>query len=145
MFYSIVVINIIFSILGVICFEYVWYQSRRHRSPIPELDALMPAYRRIDAHRWAKWRFYFGSLFLWQRGIWALLYMVWHCCNVRLLMCCHDTRKPVTGCRKFLVKWESRFIAWTWMVFPVGVWCSWEEVAPEKVNYYEEWLGTREE
>ena len=41
--------------------------------------------------------------------------------------------------------WESRFIAWTWMCWPVGVYISWEEVSPEDVNFYEEWLGTREE
>lgn len=136
---------IINAILGLVSFEYVWYKSRRHRKPIKELDELMPAFRRIDAHRWSKWRFYIGSFFLWPRCFIALTYMAVHCINCKILFLGHDLNTPVTGFRKWLVYWESRWVAWSWMAFPCAVWIDWEYVKPEDVNYYEEYLGTREE
>ena len=136
---------IINAILGLVSFEYVWYKSRRHRKPIKELDELMPAFRRIDAHRWSKWRFYIGSFFLWPRGFIALTYMLVHCLNSKILFLGHDLNTPVTGFRKWLVYLESRWVAWSWMVVPCAVVIDWEYVKPEDVNYYEEFLGTREE
>ena len=69
--FYVVVINALF---GLITFEYVWYRTRNYRNPIPELDALMPAYRRLDVHKWKKWKFYFGAMtLLYPRLIYAIL------------------------------------------------------------------------
>lgn len=137
---------IVNAILGISTFEYVWANSKHYMKPIKELNDLLPAYRRTDAQNWSKWRFYIGAaFFLYPRLTHALLYKLWHCLCVKIIMCGHDTRYPVTGFRKWCLKWESRACALTWLAWPVGVVSLWEEVPPEKVNYYEEWLGTREE
>ena len=48
--------------LGLVAFEWAWYMMYRYRKPIPELEELMPAFRRDDSKRWAKWKFYPGAV-----------------------------------------------------------------------------------
>ena len=50
--------------LGLICFEWAWYKMRHYRKPIKELNDLLPAFRRTDAERWSKWKFYPGAVTL---------------------------------------------------------------------------------
>ena len=40
------------ALLGVLLLEYSWSKTKHFRAPIPELDALMPAWRRNDAKYW---------------------------------------------------------------------------------------------
>ena len=65
-------------------------------------------------------------------------------CNICLI--CHDRSKPLQpGFRKWCLKWVynigARSLAY-WILFTHY---SVEYVTPEEVNYYEEWLGTKEE
>ena len=57
-----VILLITNAILGLAWFEWAWWKNRRFRKPIPELEALLPAFRRTDAHRWSKWKFYPGAM-----------------------------------------------------------------------------------
>ena len=50
------------ALLGVLLLEYSWSKTKHFRAPIPELDALMPAWRRNDAKYWQKWKFYPGAM-----------------------------------------------------------------------------------
>ena len=43
------------------------------------------------------------------------------------------------------MKFESRVMTWIWMLIPNQIFVSWKTVKLEDVNYYEEYLGTREE
>lgn len=52
------------AILGLAMFEWAWFSLRRFRNPNLELDAIYPAYRRVDALNWRKWRFYPGAVTL---------------------------------------------------------------------------------
>ena len=44
-----VILLLLNASLGLILFEWAWYANRRFRKNIPELDALLPAFRRNDA------------------------------------------------------------------------------------------------
>ena len=59
-----VILIILNALLGLIAFEWAWYTTKRHRDPPPGLEELMPAFRRVDAHKWRKWSFYPGALTL---------------------------------------------------------------------------------
>ena len=52
------------AVLGLLLFEWAWYKTYKVRNPIQELDDIFPAYRRRDAPKWQKWRFYPGAITL---------------------------------------------------------------------------------
>ena len=135
------------ALLGGIGLEVVWAKTKHYREPIPELEAVMPAFRRVDSHRWRKWRFMLGATtLLIPRYLWALIQMSTHIAITSLILCGHDQNKPLPpGCRKSCLRFMYRFTSWTWMLSSNWVWINWKEVPLEDVNYYEEWLGTREE
>ena len=49
---SVIVLIILNALIGIIAFEWAWKQTLHFRDPIPELESLMPAWRRDDAKRW---------------------------------------------------------------------------------------------
>mmetsp|Transcript_16369 Transcript_16369/g.22139 ORF Transcript_16369/g.22139 Transcript_16369/m.22139 type:complete len:125 (+) Transcript_16369:50-424(+) len=57
-----VILIITNAALGLACFEWAWYKMRLYRKPIKELDDMLPAFRRTDADRWSKWKFYPGAV-----------------------------------------------------------------------------------
>jgi hypothetical protein len=57
-----VILLILNAVLGLILFELAWKKTLRYRDPIPELEMAIPAYRRNDAPKWRKWRFYLGAM-----------------------------------------------------------------------------------
>ena len=57
-----VILLLVNASLGLLLFEWAWHSSRRFRTPIADLDTLMPAFRRTDAHKWRKWAFYPGAV-----------------------------------------------------------------------------------
>lgn len=48
--------------LGLLGFEWAWMQVKPVRDIVEERDSKYPAFRRWDAFRWRKWKFYFGAI-----------------------------------------------------------------------------------
>ena len=93
------------AILGLIIFEKTWYQTRRFRKPIQELDAQFPELCRPDAPEWQKWKHYPGAVtVLLPRMLWCALLMLVMAIGVNLFLLFHDRKHAITGCRKFLCK-----------------------------------------
>ena len=59
--------------IGVIMFEWSWKQMKPIREINEERDSKYPAYRRWDANKWAKWKFYPGAILLLPLKFVALL------------------------------------------------------------------------
>ena len=107
-----VILIVLNAVIGLIAFEWAWYKTQRHREVIPELDKLMPAFRRRDTHKWRKWRFYPGAMTIlvprfflsWIAGLLAVI-------QINLLLIGHDmsTPLPQTGCRKCLLRFVYNF------------------------------------
>ena len=57
-----VILIILNALLGLAAIEWAFHKMRFFRKPIPELNELMPAYRRDDVEKWARWKFYPGAL-----------------------------------------------------------------------------------
>ena len=107
----------------------------------------MPAYRRVDAHKWRKLYMYSGAMtLLYPRFICGWLWAAVSLMHLKLLLIGADTSKPFpNGCRKGCLRFWLRFYC---SVFCYGTnFCHprWIYVKPEEVNYYEEYLGTRQE
>ena len=107
----------------------------------------MAAFRRLDAHKWAKWQFYPGAMtILVPRLIFGAIFGI---CVVSMVSICligHDRSKPIQiGFRKWFLR--QVYIFWSTMLsmFTFSTCIKHKYISDEKVNYYEEYLGTREE
>ena len=44
--------------------EWAWYKTKRYRDGNEARDSKYPGYRRLDVHKWARWKFYPGALLI---------------------------------------------------------------------------------
>ena len=70
-----------YMLFGLWCFEWAWAKCKPIREVNEARDSQYPAYRRVEAMHWRKWKFYFGAL-TWMPirmfvgfGIFFLLYL----------------------------------------------------------------------
>jgi hypothetical protein len=49
-------------LLGLIGFEWAWAKVKTLRVIDETRDGKYPPFRRWDAYKWRKWRFYFGAI-----------------------------------------------------------------------------------
>ena len=138
------------AMLGVILFEWAWIKMYVHRNlpnQLPELHEKMAAFRRLDAHKWKKWQFYPGAMtILVPRLIFGAIFGI---CVVTMVSICligHDRSKPIPiGFRKWFLRQVYIFWSTVLSMFTFGTCIKHKYISEEKVNYYEEYLGTREE
>ena len=50
------------AVIGFVALEWAWSQLRRFREVDEERDSKFPAFRRRDAGKWQKWKFYPGAM-----------------------------------------------------------------------------------
>ena len=51
------------AFIGIIAIEYAFYRTKRFREIDEKRDSEFPAFRRLDAKYWARWKFYPGAMF----------------------------------------------------------------------------------
>ena len=51
-----------YMLLGLCMFEWAWSQVQNIKHVDEARDSQYPAYRRLDAKKWRKWKFYFGAV-----------------------------------------------------------------------------------
>ena len=52
------------AVLGIIALEYAWHRTKRFREQNEERDGRFPPFRRYDAEKWSRLKFYPGAMFL---------------------------------------------------------------------------------
>jgi hypothetical protein len=105
---------------------------------------MFPAFRRKDALTWRKWKFYPGAMFLLvPKAIFTVLMMLLNVLIVKIFMTCHDPRKPLKGCRKFLINGTYYLTARLISVFSFFTWSTYRYMSETEVDY-SEYLGTNE-
>ena len=52
------------AVIGLIAVEWALYKFRRYMEVDEDRDSNFPAFRRTDAHKYARWKFYPGALLL---------------------------------------------------------------------------------
>ena len=107
----------------------------------------MPSFRRKDVHLWRKWRFYLGAMTVCiPRMIGGIITGLIIVIEINLCMIAHDRSKPLSdGCRKWCLKWVYNIGARALGYVIIFAHYSHRDVSLEEVDYYEEWLGTKEE
>ena len=133
---------IVNAVLGLIAFEWAWYKTRRFRNPILELDTQFPELRRLDAPNWRKWKLYPGALTiliprLLSAAFWGLAMVL----GLNVLLICHDSSKPLVGCRKIMCRVYIKACVHFISIFSFFTILGHKEMALGDVNYYEEYLG----
>ena len=132
---------------GILVFEWAWYRTRRYRNPLPGLEEAMPCYKRVDALKWKKWRFYLGAMtLLIPRYLLTMINLAFFTTLINLVLIGHDRTKPLeNGCRKWclrlIYKVGARILSYIIYFCPQRT----EYISLEDVNHYEEWLGLKEE
>ena len=133
-------------VLGIVMLEVAWYKTRRFRKPIEELDAKFHFISRSDAIKWKKWKQYPGAVTIMIPRL-LLFVLVCFVMAVLLNICLigHNRSTPVTGCRFFFVR--GIFYIFVTIMSIVCFFTFQRRVYKtlEEVNFYEEYLGTREE
>ena len=132
--------------LGFILIEWSWYKTRYFRKPIKELNDLMPSFRRNDAAKWSRWRFYPGALtimlprFFLAVGLGIILLII-----LKIMLICQPMDQPIRGCRRVIIRWSYKFLTYIFQLFANFCVTTWKHVPREEVNFYEEWLGPLDE
>ena len=97
------------AVLGLVIFEYAYWQSRRLRNVDEDRDSKFPAMRRTDVRKWRRWKFWPFAMTLLPLRIFGLIFFVFSIImKSKLLTCGHDFNKePLkAGFRKMLLyKW----------------------------------------
>lgn len=141
-----VILLIANAVLGIIILEWAWQRNTRFRQPIEELDNLMPAFRRNDAKKWARWKFYPGAMTLMiPRFIGGVTLGIILCMIIQVLMVGQPIDEPISGYfKKTIIRIIFKFFTFWFQLFTDGAYTTWRFLTPEDVNYYEEWLGPKE-
>ena len=132
------------AILGFVWIEWGMHKSARFRTVSPELDAKFPAWRRLDAQSWSRFKMYPGAMTLLiprlLLGVSIIIFIAIFC---RIVLVCHDMKRPITGCRKFIIVWFFKFIIRFLALACFFCWLSHKEFEAEDPRVdYSEYLGS---
>ena len=117
----------------------------RYRKPIPELEELMPAWRRDDSKRWAKWKFYPGAVtIMLPRLFFGIVMAIVLCLVLKIMLIGQPLKDPIRGCRRVTIRLFFKLFAWLFQLVVDFNFVTWKTLTMEDVNYYEEWLGPKE-
>ena len=126
------------GVIGVFLFEMAWLHTRRFRNPNLDLDEIYPAFRRLEARRWNKFKFYPGAVFLFvPRFILMVTFLMIGYGVMGLLMIGHnDPDKPIIGIRNKCLKFWYNFGIRCIGLFTFFFVTSFEHVSEAQVNHY---------
>jgi hypothetical protein len=107
----------LYSLIGLLLFEYSWAQIHSVRNVREERDSKYPAFRRYDAPQWKKWKFYPGAIILMPlRVVLAIVCFLMCYMFTRLFTMCHNLRRsPLTGWRHKGLMYSYQFCSWALM------------------------------
>lgn len=130
------------ALIGITMLELTWKSVVRFRNPpSAELNDLFPAFRRNDSQQWRKWKLYPGAMFVMVPRFLILVFVLtFTVLFVNIFLICHDSRKPLTGCRKFLVNGTFYIAARLIGVFSFLTWHTYHYLGENEVDY-SEYLG----
>ena len=126
-----------YMLTGAWIIEWTWYNTTRLHNVDDVRDSCFPAFRRLDAKHWKKWRHYPLAVTLLPLKIWSLFIIAPGTAAVSRIITLGNTKRPYTGWRKWLLdvhfKGMNIFILLVQQMF-----IKFEEL--DDIDY-SEWLG----
>ena len=105
----------------------------------------MPAFRRNDSKKWGKWKFYPGAVtIMLPRLVFGITLALLHCIIVWFMLIGQAKDQPIRGCRRVTIRWIFKLNCWLFQLITNFNFVTWKTLTMEDVNYYEEWLGSKE-
>ena len=131
--------------IGLLFFEWGWKKMHRFRHPNKDLNKITPAFRRDDAPKWKKWKFYPGALlFLVPRMLTFLFTPILFYFPVKLVLIGHKQGTPLHGFRRCVIQVLAKLCGLI-CNFCLGSLITYKRLALEDVDHYQEYVGTVEE
>ena len=96
--------------------------------------------------QWSKWKHYPGAMTVMiPRVLIATIAAGTTGILLNIFLICHDRSKPITGLRRILCRGVAKLGINITMIFGWWIWLGHDYLDEEQVNYYEEYLGPRDE
>ena len=139
------VLLILNAIFGLLFFEWGWSKMYRFRFPNKDLNDITPAFRRSDAPKWQKWKFYPGAMtlliprFLIFIGAPIFIYFI-----VKLVLNGHKQGEPVSSFTAKLFAILAKMLGFVNSLM-LGAVVKRKYPTLDDVNHYQEYLGTKDE
>ena len=93
------------AVIGLLWVELTFYRTKRFRTVPKDLDQQFPAWRRTDVASWSRIAMYPGAMtVLLPRALYCMATVMFIAVFCRLFLIGHDLNKPVTGCRRILIR-----------------------------------------
>ena len=115
-----------YMLTGLALFEWAWASVKTIRDVDEARDSQYPAFRRLDAPKWRKWKFYPGAItILPLRFVVGFGSVILLCIIIRILTICLtiDEDTPLSGVRakliRFFYKIECKFVGWVGGIIPI--------------------------
>lgn len=116
---------VINALFGIVIFEWAWAVTKPIREIDEARDSKYPAFRRYDAHKWARWKFYPGAMTLLPLRMFLAfsnLLMCWVIALIFTIGSNIDNGKPLARWRKktlFFIYWcqtalEGFYFSYRW-------------------------------
>ena len=140
-----VILLIANAVCGLAWFEWAWWFNRRFRTPMPELHDKLPGFRRVDPLKWRKWRFYIGAMtLLIPRFVFGCLVGLVLVFFLKLILI-GAPEGAIGGWRKVAFRWFFKSFTYFFTIVTQLSIITWTHVPEEEVNFYEEYLGPRDQ
>jgi 1-acyl-sn-glycerol-3-phosphate acyltransferase len=93
------------ALLGIILIEYCWARTRPIREIDEARDSKYPAFRRYDAVKWSRWKFYPGAVTFMFPRLFIMFFNLFLCWVFTLIITLGSNieNQPIRGCRKRII------------------------------------------
>lgn len=103
---------VLYLLFGIAHVEMVWKDTVRARNVDEARDSKFPAFRRIDAYKWQKWKLYPAGVFLLPiRLVSGFSWLLFITIAGKCMMIGQDRSKPITGFRHKIIFWSYYAVA----------------------------------
>ncbi len=103
-----------YMFLGLLLFEYSYFQLKSARNVNESRDSRYPPFRRQDAANWKRWKFYPGALTILPLRL-VIMALIGILCylSIRIVTIGYnfDSGKAMTGCRGKMVRGLTAFFS----------------------------------
>jgi hypothetical protein len=90
------------ALVGILAFEWCWHVTKPIREIDEARDSKYPAFRRNDAKKWRRWKFYPGAMTFFVFRLFLAIFNLLLCYLLTKIICAGaniESGKPITGCR----------------------------------------------
>jgi len=95
------------ALVGILLFEWCYKATKPIREVDEARDSKYPAFRRYDAKKWSRWKFYPGAMTLLFFRLFMAIFNVIMCVVFTKLVCIGanlESGIPLTGCRRKAIR-----------------------------------------